>query len=71
MNEEQISPWVDQAERKSPDNTMTALFENGMEIAMGAPTRGTLSVILPDGGKRIEGTGGQVFCFGISNGVRG
>jgi hypothetical protein len=54
MNEEQpISPWVDQAERKSPDNTMTALFENGMEIAMGAPTRGTLSVILPDGGKRI------------------
>ena len=32
---------------------MTALFENGMEIAMGAPTLGTLSVILSDGRKKI------------------
>ncbi|MFC1467311.1 hypothetical protein ACFLQY_01275 [Verrucomicrobiota bacterium] len=53
MNTEPISPWIDRAERKSPNNTMTALFENGMEIAMGAPTLGTLSVILSDGRKKI------------------
>ena len=53
MNKIPISPWIDRAERKSPDNTMTALFENGMEIAMGAPTRGILSVILSNGKKKV------------------
>ena len=53
MNNKPISPWIDQAECKSPDSTMTALFENGMEIAMGAPTSGVLSVILPNGKKHL------------------
>jgi hypothetical protein len=43
-----ISPWTDQAERTSPDGRYQAIFDKGMEVAMGAPTLGRLRVIRLD-----------------------
>ena len=42
MGKKTISPWDDYAERESPDGHYTAVFKNGTEIAMGAPTAGEL-----------------------------
>jgi len=39
-----ISPWDNHAEQESPDGRYTAVYDEAMEIAMGAPTRGTLTV---------------------------
>ena len=39
-----ISPWDSFAELASPDGRYVATYDNAMEIAMGAPTRGTLTV---------------------------
>jgi tetratricopeptide (TPR) repeat protein len=37
-----ISPWADHVELASPDGKTTAVIHDAMEIAMGAPTSGTL-----------------------------
>jgi len=39
-----ISPWESFAEMASPNGQYVAMFDNAMEIAMGAPMRGTLTV---------------------------
>jgi hypothetical protein len=39
-----ISPWDSFAQQESPDGRYVAVFDDAMEIAMGAPTRGTLTV---------------------------
>ena len=49
MDTTPISPWVDRAERQSPDGCHIAVYQNGMEVAMGAPTRGELRVTTPIG----------------------
>ncbi len=36
------SPWADQVELLSPDKKYKAIFADGIEIGMGAPTMGTL-----------------------------
>jgi hypothetical protein len=43
-----ISPWIDEAELWSPDGLHCAIFSEGMEVAMGAPTMGRLKVISKD-----------------------
>ena len=40
-----ISPWIDEAELWSPDGLHCAVFSEGTEVAMGAPTMGKLKVI--------------------------
>jgi hypothetical protein len=40
-----ISPWKDRAELLSPDGCFKAVYDNGAEVAMGAPTRGRLRLI--------------------------
>jgi len=39
-----ISPWELFARKDSPDGLSIATFDDAFEIAMGAPTRGTLTV---------------------------
>jgi len=39
-----ISPWIDEATATSPDGESIARFHDGMEVAMGAPTMGALTV---------------------------
>ena len=41
-----ISPWIDEATATSPNGKLVARFHDGMEVAMGAPTMGTLSVTI-------------------------
>jgi hypothetical protein len=49
-----ISPWADKAELWSPDGEYRAIFEHGMEVAMGAPTRGRLKIIGPSGAQIVS-----------------
>jgi hypothetical protein len=49
-----ISPWADKAELLSPDGKYRAIFEHGMEVAMGAPTRGILKIIGPSGAQILS-----------------
>lgn len=39
-----ISPWDSYAEKTSPDGQYLAVFDDAMEMSMGAPMRGTLVV---------------------------
>ena len=39
-----ISPWEPFAQQESPNGQYVAVFDDAMEVAMGAPMRGTLTV---------------------------
>jgi hypothetical protein len=39
-----ISPWESFAQQESPNGQYVAVFDDAMEIAMGAPMRGSLTV---------------------------
>ena len=53
MNEEPISPWTDHAERVSPDGRFVAVFLDGCEVGMGAPTVGKLRLRTPAGAEHL------------------
>ena len=44
INNMSISPWETFAKQDSPNGQYVAVFDDAMEIAMGAPMRGTLTV---------------------------
>jgi uncharacterized protein YfaP (DUF2135 family) len=49
-----ISPWTDSEERVSPDGRFRAVIEGAIEIAMGAPTSGTLVIAENNAAGRIH-----------------
>ena len=58
-----VSPWDDFAEVDSPDGRYTAIFDNAMEIAMGAPTRGILKITAKESGHCIAEISGANASF--------
>lgn len=61
-----ISPWNSFARIDSPDGRFTAVYEDAMEIAMGAPTRGVLKISEKQTGRCIaelaNANGSFIWC---------
>jgi hypothetical protein len=48
-----ISPWDSFAMQESPDGRYVAVYDRGMEIAMGGPTHGVLKIIEKKSGDSV------------------
>ena len=63
MNDSVISPWLDKVELQSPDGKFTAIYPEGWEIAMGAPTSGLLWLCSKNKKYKISNNAGASFIW--------